>query len=132
MDKKTYDWDLVERLLHEVQNSAGDSFKPRKYAEEHAAAMAAEGEEMGSLDHLKAVAGEYEALLLNRGFIEPRPEEDGGNGENFVLTPRGAKLLALIDSSIPGNNHPRQVLDDQADPLDPPTFEDVSSKAQIA
>lgn len=132
MDKKTYNWDLVERLLHEVQNSAGDSFKPRKYAEEHVAAMAAEGEERESLDHLKAVAGEYEALLLNRGFIEPRPEEDGGNGENFILTPRGAQLLALIDSSIPGNDHPRQVLDDQEDPLDPPTFEVVAAKAQIA
>ena len=129
---KPYDWDLVERLLHEVQNSADDSFKPRKYAEEHAAALAAEGEEVPNLDHLKAIAGEYEALLLNRGFIEPRPEDEGGNGENFVLTPRGAQLLALIDSSIPGNDHPRQVLDDQADPLDPPTFEEVSSKVQIA
>lgn len=129
---KPYDRDLVERLLHEVQNSADGSFKPRKYAEEHAAALAAEGEEVPNLDHLKAIAGEYEALLLNRGFIEPRPEDEGGNGENFVLTPRGAQLLALIDSSIPGNDHPRQVLDDQEDPLDPPTFEEVSSKVQIA
>ncbi|KFE53800.1 hypothetical protein [Pseudomonas syringae] len=132
MDKKTYDWDLVERLLHEVQNSADDSFKPRKYAEEHAAALAADGEEVGNLDHLKAIAGEYESLLLNRGFIQSRPEEDGGNGENFILTPRGAQLLALIDSSIPGNDHPRQVLDDQEDPLDPPTFEILAAKAQIA
>jgi hypothetical protein len=129
---KPYDWDLVERLLHEVQNSADDSFKPRKYAEEHAAALAADGEEVGNLDHLKALAGEYEALLLNRGFIQPRPEDEGGNGENFILSPRGAQLLALIDSSIPGNDHPRQVLDDQEDPLDPPTFEEVASKVQIA
>jgi len=129
---KPYDWDLVERLLHEVQNSADDSFKPRKYAEEHAAALAAKGEEVPNLDHLKAIAGEYEALLVNRGFIEPRPEDEGGNGENFVLTPRGAQLLALIDSSIPGNDHPRQVLNDQEDPLDPPTFEEVAAKAQIA
>ncbi len=129
---KPYDWDLVERLLHEVQNSADDTFKPRKYAEEHAAALAAEGAEVGNLDHLKAIAGEYEALLLNRGFIQPRPEEEGGNGENFILSPRGASLLALIDSSIPGNDHPRQVLDDQDDPLDPATFEEVASKVQIA
>ena len=129
---KPYDWDLVERLLHEVQNSADDTFKPRKYAEEHAAALAAGGEEVGNLDHLKAIAGEYEALLLNRGFIQPRPEDEGGNGENFILSPRGAQLLALIDSSIPGNDHPRQVLDEQDDPLDPPTFEEVASKVQIA
>ncbi|WP_426140627.1 transcriptional regulator [Pseudomonas sp. DWP3-1-2] len=127
-----YDWDLIERLLHEVQNGADDSFKPRQYAEEHAAAMAADGEAIGNLDHLKAIAGEYEALLLSRGFIQPRPEEEGGNGENFILSPRGASLLALIDSSIPGENHPRQVLDDQADPLDPVTFEEVAKKAQIA
>ncbi len=127
-----YDWDLIERLLHEVQNSADDSFKPRRYAEEHAAAMAADGEQVGNLDHLKAIAGEYEALLLSRGFIQPRPEEEGGNGENFILSPRGSSLLALIDSSIPGNDHPRQVLDEQADPLDPATFDEVAAKAQIA
>lgn len=132
MDKKTYNWDLVERLLHEVQNSADDTFKPRKYAEEHAAAMAADGEAVGNLDHLKATAAEYEALLLNRGFIQPRPEGEGGNGENFILSPRGAQLLALIDSSIPGNDHPREVLDDQQDALDPATFEEVASKVQIA
>jgi hypothetical protein len=33
----TYNWDLIERLLHEVQNSAGESFTPRKYAEDYAA-----------------------------------------------------------------------------------------------
>ena len=130
--EKPYDWDLVERLLHEVQNSADDTFKPRKYAEEHAAAAAAAGEPIDNLDHLKAIAGEYEKLLLDRGFIESRPEEDGGNGENFILSARGARLLALIDSSIPGNDHPREVLDDQADALDPATFDEVASKAQIA
>lgn len=127
-----YDWDLIERLLHEVQNSADDTFKPRKYAEEHAASMAADGEAVGNLDHLKAIASEYEKLLLDRGFIESRPEEEGGNGENFILTATGARLLALIDSSIPGNDHPRQVLDEQVDPLEPATFQEVSAKAQIA
>lgn len=127
-----YNWDLIERLLHEVQNSAGKSFAPRAYAEEQAAAQAADGEPTGDLDHLKAIAGEYEALLLKRGFIESRPEEEGGNGENFVLTARGSSLLSLIDSSIPGNDHPRQVLDEQPDALDPDTFEAVASRAQIA
>jgi hypothetical protein len=127
-----YNWGLIERLLHEVQNGAGHSFAPRAYAEEHAAAEAADGEKIGSLDHLKAIAGEYEKLLLDRGFIESRPEEEGGNGENFILAPRGASLLALLDSSIPGNDHPLQVLDDQDDALEPETFDVVASKAQIA
>lgn len=128
----TYDWDLIERLLHEVQNGAGQSFTPRPYAEQHAAALAANGEAPGDLDHLKTRACEYEKLLLKRGFIETRPEEEGGNGENFVLTERGSRLLSLIDSSIPGFEHPRQVLDEQADALDEGTFEQVSAKAQIA
>jgi hypothetical protein len=127
-----YNWDLIERLLHEVQNSADDSFKPRKYAEEYAAAKAADGEDVGNLDTLKMEAANYEALLFRNGFIETRPEEEGGNGENFVLTPRGASLLAMIDSSIPGENHPRHVLDDQDDALEPETFDEVASKAQIA
>lgn len=127
-----YDWDLIERLLHEVQNSAGHNFAPRAYAEEHAAAQAAAGAPVGSLDELKALAADYEALLLKRGFIESRPEDEGGNGENFILTPRGASLLALLDSSIPGNDHPLQVLDEQADALEPDTFDGVACKAQIA
>jgi hypothetical protein len=77
-------------------------------------------------------AANYEALLFRNGFIETRPEEEGGNGENFVLTPRGASLLAMIDSSIPGDNHPRHVLDEQDDGLEPETFDEVASKAQIA
>jgi hypothetical protein len=128
----TYNWDLIERLLHEAQNSAGHSFTPRPYAEQHAAEQAAAGEEVGNLDHLKTLACEYEKLLLERGYIESRPEDEGGNGENFILTPRGASLLSLIDSSIPGNDHPRQVLDEQEDALDEATFAEVASKAQIA
>lgn len=128
----TYDWDLIERLLHEVQNGAGQSFTPRPYAEQHAAALAAKGEAPGDLDNLKTRACEYEKLLFQRGFIDSRPEEEGGNGENFVLTARGSRLLSLIDSSIPGFEHPRQVLDEQVDALDEGTFEQVSAKAQIA
>jgi hypothetical protein len=127
-----YNWDLIERLLHEVQNGAGKSFAPRAYAEEYAAALAAEGSPIGNLDELKTTAADYELVLYRGGFIEPRPEDDGSTGNNFTLTPRGASLLALIDSSIPGNDHPRQVLDEQVDALDADTFDSVASKAQIA
>ncbi|MDR2306868.1 MAG: hypothetical protein LBE53_06705 [Paucimonas sp.] len=128
----TYDWDLIERLLHEVHNGAGHSFTPRPYAEQHAAALAAKGQPPGDLDHLKTRACEYEKRLLERGFIESRPEEVGGNGENFVLTERGSRLLSLIDSSIPGFEYPRQVLDQQEDALDENTFDWVSAEARIA
>lgn len=127
-----YDWDLIERLLHEVQNSAGHSFTPRPYAEEHAAALAAKGEAVPELDHLKTRACEYEKLLLKRGYIQTRPEDEGGNGENFILTERGSRLLSVLDSSIPGNDHPRQVLNEQDDALDEATFDGVTSKPQIA
>lgn len=127
-----YDWDLIERLLHEVQNSADKPFAPRKYAEEHAAAKAAAGDYTGDLDALKKRAADLESLLFRNGFIESRPEEEGGNGENFVLTQRGSRLLAMIESGIPGDAPPRQVLDEQADALDPATFDKVSSKAQVA
>ncbi|MFD2643227.1 hypothetical protein [Pseudomonas japonica] len=127
-----YDWDLIERLLHEVQNSAGQPFTPRPYAEQHATQLAAAGQPVPDVDHLKTRACDYERLLLVRGYIADRPENEGGNGENYVLTERGSRLLSLIDSSIPGNEHPRQVLDEQGDALDEATFEEVAAKAQIA
>jgi hypothetical protein len=127
-----YDWDLIQRLLHEVQNSADKPFAPRKYAEEHAAAKAAGGENPSDLDALKKTAADLEALLFKNGFIESRPEDEGGNGENFILTQRGSRLLAMIESGIPGDAPPRQVLDEQADALDPETFDKVSLKAQVA
>lgn len=48
----TYNWDLIERLLHEVQNGEG-SFAPRKYAEQEAAEKATAGDFNGDLDALK-------------------------------------------------------------------------------
>ncbi|MCF7535409.1 hypothetical protein [Pseudomonas petrae] len=105
---KRYDWDLIERLLHDVQNSVANA---------------------GASE---ASATELKALLHERGFIGAHTSGAGGNGEGASLTPRGASLLALIDSSIPGNDHPRQVLDEQADALDPETFDEVAAKAQIA
>ncbi len=71
-------------------------------------------------------------LLTNRGFIQSRPPEEDSGRSKLILTPRGSSLLALIDSSIPGNDHPREVLDRQEDGLDPATFDEVASKAQVA
>lgn len=70
----SYNWDLIERLLHEVQNSAGKHFAPRTYAEELAAELKQAGQAIANLDALKAQATEYEALLLKAGFIAARPE----------------------------------------------------------
>src|SRR4051812_24713062 len=105
---KQYDWDLIERLLHDVQNSVAIA------------------------DASETHAAELRELLLERGFIAAHTSGAGGHGEGATLTPRGASLLAMIDSSIPGNDHPRQVLDEQADALDPETFDEVAAKAQIA
>lgn len=128
----TYNWALIERLLHEVQNGAGKPFAPRVYAEQYAVDLQNQGQAVGDVDELKVLACNYEALLLKQGFIAPRPEDEGGTGENFVLTERGSQLLSLIDSAIPGNDHPLQVLDEQADPLDPATFDALAAKAQLA
>jgi hypothetical protein len=128
----TYNWDLVERLLHEVQNSAGKPFAPRQYAEELAAELQRAGEQTGSLDALKALASQYEEQLLSTEFIAPRPEEEGGNGENFVLTERGAQLLSMIDSSFPGGEHARELLDQQGTTaLVPEAFDKLASQASL-
>lgn len=108
-----YDWDLIERLLHEVQNSAGAPFTPRVYADELATELEQAGEHVGNHDTYKKTAADYESLLYKGGFIEPRAEEDGGNGENFVLTPRGSQLLQLIARSSPGSEGPRVLLDEK-------------------
>ncbi|MCF5500459.1 hypothetical protein GIV79_23585, partial [Pseudomonas syringae] len=51
--KMTYNWDLIESLLHDVQN-----------------------------DGTQSTTTEFETLL-NRGFIEPRPVEERGNGSTY-------------------------------------------------
>jgi hypothetical protein len=122
----TYNWDLIERLLHKVQATAGERFDAHGHAEELARTQSAEGARPESLDTLKAAATEYETLLRNRGFIEP------GAGQGYQLTTNGARLLALLDSSIPDSEHPRDVLDEQEDALDPSTFLALASKAQVA
>lgn len=108
-----YNWDLIERLLHEAQTSAGKNFAPRVIAEELATELEQAGDAVGDHDHFKKTAADYEALLLNGGFIEPRSEEQGGNGENFVLTERGSQLLSLIESASPGSEGPRALLDEK-------------------
>lgn len=128
----TYNWDLIERLLHEVQNSADKNFAPREYAGELAQELEHTGEHTNNLDALKVEATEYESQLLGAGFIEPRPEDEGGNGENFVLTPRGLQLLSMIDSSIPGGEHARQLLDEQGTAaLAPEVFDETAANANL-
>lgn len=128
-----YNWDLIERLLHEVQNGAGKPFAPRRYAEDLADEQGQVGEPVDDLDHLRAEAARYEARLLESGFIEPRPESEGGNGENFILTPRGAQLLSMLDSSIPGSERPRDVLDEAGDAaLTPEVFERIAPRANLS
>lgn len=131
-EEMAYNWDLIERLLHEVQNSADKNFAPRAYAAELAQELERAGEHTNNLDALKAEAADYESQLLGTGFIEPRPEDEGGNGENFVLTPRGLQLLSMIDSSIPGGEHSRELLDEQgAAALAPEVFDATAARANL-
>ena len=58
--------------------------------------------------------------------------EEGGNDESFVLTPRGLQLLSMIDSSIPGGEHSRELLDDQGHAaLSPEVFSDTAARANL-
>lgn len=93
----TYNWSLMLRLLREAQKPGAEPFTPRQYAEEHAVALEDSGQTMPNLDSLKADAQNYESLLYEGGFLASRPEEQGGNGENFVLTERGQRLLAMLE-----------------------------------
>jgi hypothetical protein len=122
----SYKWDLIQRLLHEVQGSANDTFKPRRYAEEHAAQLESEGKSMPNLDSLRAEAADYESLLFEGGFIASRPEEQGGNGENFVLTERGSRLLGILDS--PAEQDRRQRLAEKGEAaLVPEVFDELAA-----
>src|SRR3546814_8892618 len=121
----SYNWGLIQRLLHEVQRGANDSFKPRHYAEEHATQMESEGQPMPNLDSLRAEAADYESLLFEGGFIVSRPGEEGGNGENFVLTERGSRLLAILDDPQEAQ---RQHLADKGDAaLVPEVFDEMAA-----
>lgn len=129
---QTHNWDLIERMLHGVQNSSGQAFVPRRCAEELAEALQQADQNVEDIDGLKAQADRYEATLLGGGFIEPRPEADGGNGENFILTPRGSQLLSMIDSTFPGEEHPREVLDQHGlEALTPEVFDSLAPRATL-
>ncbi|WP_339488310.1 transcriptional regulator [Pseudomonas sp. EL_65y_Pfl2_R95] len=125
-----YNWDLIERLLQHAQDSANERFNPRKYAVQLAEEEQRAGASDINEDDLKAQACDYEALLLKADFIAPRPEAEGGNGENFVLTDRGLQLLNMIDSSFPGEQHPREILDREGlSALVPEVFDKLAVKA---
>lgn len=120
----SYNWDLLLRLLHEVQQSANDSFKPRRYADDYAIELERAGRPLPNLDALRAEAADYESRLFEGGFIATRPEEEGGNGENFVLTERGTRLLAILEEPQPDSAGLRQRLEEQGDAaLVPETFD---------
>lgn len=128
----SYNWDLIERLLHEVQNTADQGFAPRVYAEQLASEQGLAGQPVDNLDAFKVEATEYEAQLLKAEFIAPRPESQGGNGENFVLTARGLQLLSMIDSSFPGTEHPREVLNQHGlAALTPEIFDKVAADVAL-
>lgn len=123
----TYNWDLIERLLHKVQSTkAGEAFDTDAHAEELARTQQAEGATPEALSTLQADAAHYMPLLVERGFVQ------NAQGAGYALTENGARLLALLDSSIPDSEHPRDVLNEQGDALDPATFEALSSKTQVA
>lgn len=120
----TYDWDLMLRLLREAQKPGNEAFAPRQYADEHAMAMEEAGKPMPNMDSLKAEAQNYESLLFEGGFIVTRPEEEGGNGENFVLTERGVRLRDILE----GDATYRQRLDEKGEAvLVPEVFDGVAA-----
>lgn len=121
----TYDWDLMLRLLREAQKPGNEPFVPRHYADEHALAMEEGGKPMPNMDSLKADAQNYESLLFEGGFMVTRPEEEGGNGENFVLTERGQRLLSILEDS--DGAAWRQRLDDKGEAaLVPEVFDGIA------
>lgn len=110
----TYDWDLMLRLLREAHNSDNKTFTPRQYADEHAIVMSDAGQPLPNLDSLKAEAQNYESALFEGGFMVARPEEQGGNGENFMLTERGIRLMQMLEADNGGSAY-RQRLDEQGE-----------------
>lgn len=123
----TYDWDLMLRLLREAHNSENRTFTPRQYADEHAVAMSDAGQPLPNLDSLKAEAQNYESALFEGEFMVTRPEEQGGNGENFVLTERGARLMEMLEGGA-GGTAARQRLDEQGEAaLVPEVFDGLSA-----
>ncbi|MGQ1782118.1 hypothetical protein [Pseudomonas aeruginosa] len=63
----THDWDLVERLLLEVRQSAHENFAPRAHAERLAEERSQAGQRVGDMDALKQKAAEARRLLEENG-----------------------------------------------------------------
>jgi len=123
----SYNWDLMLRLLHEAQKPGHEPFTPRHYADEHAVAMEDAGQPMPNMDSLKAEAQNYESLLFEGGFLASRPEEQGGNGENFILTERGVRLLGMLEGAN-GDTAYRQRLDEKGEAaLVPEVFDGLAA-----
>jgi len=127
----SYDWDLIERLLLRAQECADQPYKARECGEEVAEQHRLQGEPVeGSVDHLKKIAGDLEGDLFANGYIQERPREHGGTGNNFELTERGTELLTLISRSFPDHLVFRQLLDEQGEAaLLPETFDQLAERA---
>lgn len=127
----SYDWDLIERLLLRAQECADQPYKARECGEEVAEQHRLHGEPVeGSTDHLKKVAGDLEGDLYANGYIQERPREHGGTGNNFELTERGTELLTLISRSFPDHLVFRQLLDEQGEAaLLPESFDRLAERA---
>lgn len=122
----TYDWSLMLRLLREAQKPGNEPFTPRQYAEEHAVALEEGGQPMPNLDSLKADAQNYESLLFEGGFLASRPEDQGGNGENFILTERGQRLLGILEQGSADEGLRRQLEEKGQSALVPEVFDELS------
>ncbi|WAB90660.1 transcriptional regulator [Pseudomonas citronellolis] len=127
----SYDWDLIEQLLLHAQQCADEPYKAREYGEEVAEERLAQGEPLGgSVDHIKRVAGDLEGVLFDGGFIQDRPRDHGGTGNNFELTERGVRLLTLIGRSFPEHLVFRRLLDEQGEEaLSAETFDTLAASA---
>ncbi len=123
----TYNWSLMLRLLREAQKPGSEPFTPRQYAEEHAVALEDSGQPMPNLDSLKADAQDYESLLYEGGFLESRPEEQGGNGENFILTERGQRLLSILEDGSADAGLRQQLENKGQSALVPEVFDELAS-----
>lgn len=125
----TFKWDLMLRLLHEVQDSADSTFNPRHYAEEYALELEAAGQPMPNLDSLKAEAADYESLLYEGEFMVARSDEQGATGENFILTERGRRLLAMLERRGDEREHYRRRLDEQGEAaMQPESFDQLAGE----
>jgi hypothetical protein len=123
-----YDWDLMLRLLREAHKSGNETFTPRQYADEHALAMEEAGRPMPNMDSLKAEAQNYESLLFEGGFMVARPEDQGGNGENFILTDRGVRLMQMLEGGAGGTENRRR-LDEKGEAIfAPEVFDGVATQ----